>query len=609
MLSFDTLSQSYEPFGTLKTTNNVVLQSDDPLTSKKHPSFVIFDILYFNGHALTNLALEERFKFLGRIFQSIEQSKHIKISDHEIGHNVAHIYEALKERLENGDEGLVIKNPSSKYSPGEKKDWIKVKPEYIDSMNDDIDLVIVGGYFGKGKGRRGQLSAFLCAALDRDGPDTKFVSFCKFGSGFKLEDLPSISMMSGGHWKKFDKSNPPEWFIHIDGKENPDMIIEPWHSQVAQVRGSQICDSSSFGALMTLRFPRFKTLRLDKSIDQAASISELKALAQKNNGRFQSIEGQNAPTKSRKRKQSGMQVLPSFKSAKVPLQQNNTALFAGMQICVRTSKLLKDELETEWMKNGGDVVQNVLANTNILIFDKSIEKLPFNLRHLIKRDDIDILNPLYIRDCLNENRIIPIGARYIIHASSKTKKALSLMVDKYGDNYEEDLNIDQLKTLFDSMPKDSFINFELWEEGPEFIQRLSQLNELALFLHEQVQCNKLAVFLNCIFYLDVAQEIMISPSLQKHVSAFPSCSVGCVNYDSLAVKFQALICEIRGYGGTVMANLSEHTTHVIIFDHHRKCEFKPIIGSSSILAKRFINDRWIQDSIIAGAILDEKMYS
>lgn len=28
--------------------------------------------------------------------------------------------------------------------------WLKIKPEYVDSLSDQLDLIIVGGYFGVG---------------------------------------------------------------------------------------------------------------------------------------------------------------------------------------------------------------------------------------------------------------------------------------------------------------------------------------------------------------------------------------------------------------------------------------------------------------------------
>lgn len=28
--------------------------------------------------------------------------------------------------------------------------WLKIKPEYVDSLSDQLDVIIIGGYFGVG---------------------------------------------------------------------------------------------------------------------------------------------------------------------------------------------------------------------------------------------------------------------------------------------------------------------------------------------------------------------------------------------------------------------------------------------------------------------------
>ena len=33
-------------------------------------------------------------------------------------------------------------------SPG--SGWVKIKPEYVDSLSDQLDVLIIGGYFGEG---------------------------------------------------------------------------------------------------------------------------------------------------------------------------------------------------------------------------------------------------------------------------------------------------------------------------------------------------------------------------------------------------------------------------------------------------------------------------
>ena len=39
--------------------------------------------------------------------------------------------------------------------------WLKIKPEYVDNLMDELDLLIVGGYFGKGV----SFSFYLCWAI------------------------------------------------------------------------------------------------------------------------------------------------------------------------------------------------------------------------------------------------------------------------------------------------------------------------------------------------------------------------------------------------------------------------------------------------------------
>jgi DNA ligase-4 len=54
----------------------------------------------------------------------------------------------LREKIDGEpcrEEGIMIKSLDSVYKPNERKDkWIKLKPEYIDGVGDDLDLIIMG---------------------------------------------------------------------------------------------------------------------------------------------------------------------------------------------------------------------------------------------------------------------------------------------------------------------------------------------------------------------------------------------------------------------------------------------------------------------------------
>jgi DNA ligase-4 len=222
MMALDTETGIYDKFGTLKTVNKDILENKP---TKKIIIYVIFDIVYYNRVSLSSTTLEDRFQYLSKVFSDLDGSENVRIAKHEVGFTKEHIYKALEIRMDDFEEGLVAKNPLSLYSPSGKKDWLKIKPEYFKQMNDDVDLLIIGGYYGKGKYRRGKLSTFLCAVLDDTCTEERFVSFCKFGSGFSVELLPSISLEAQGNWKTFDPNVNLPWLVHVYGKENPDMYL------------------------------------------------------------------------------------------------------------------------------------------------------------------------------------------------------------------------------------------------------------------------------------------------------------------------------------------------------------------------------------------------
>jgi DNA ligase-4 len=49
-------------------------------------------------------------------------------------------------------------------------DWVKVKPEYSDQMGENLDLLVLGGWWGKG-GRTGKISSLLCGLRDKQEDD------------------------------------------------------------------------------------------------------------------------------------------------------------------------------------------------------------------------------------------------------------------------------------------------------------------------------------------------------------------------------------------------------------------------------------------------------
>ena len=178
-------------------------------------------------------------------------------------------------------------------------------------LNDDLDLVIIGGYYGTGK-RSGVLSHFLLAvALDEQHSTTNksnqddeldffedddkkeiicrpenFYSFCKIGSGYTYKELKDFNVKLADKWNTFDKKNPPK---HIQfGYQVPDVWIEPKDSFIVQVKAVEITKTDKYKTGLTLRFPRLEKFRHDKPWYECMKFSELTDLFKKNEGKLAS---------------------------------------------------------------------------------------------------------------------------------------------------------------------------------------------------------------------------------------------------------------------------------------------------------------------------------
>src|SRR6267143_772754 len=124
----------------------------------------------------------------------------------------------MEEAIENGCEGLVVKDPDSTYRAGAREfAWIKLKREYRSELTDTLDLVIIGAFHGKGR-RAGTYGTFLLAAYDQRRGN--FTSIAKVGTGFSDEDLAKIPMVL----KPFESHVKPPG---VESKMVPDIWFKP----------------------------------------------------------------------------------------------------------------------------------------------------------------------------------------------------------------------------------------------------------------------------------------------------------------------------------------------------------------------------------------------
>jgi DNA ligase I, ATP-dependent (dnl1) len=114
----------------------------------------LFDIIYMDGASLLDEPLEERRRVLVSVADPEIIAEQVVTSD---VHRVEEIY---REALAAGHEGVMLKNPSSTYTPGKRgKNWLKIKP-----LLESLDLVVIGARWG---GKESEPSRLLQARLHR----------------------------------------------------------------------------------------------------------------------------------------------------------------------------------------------------------------------------------------------------------------------------------------------------------------------------------------------------------------------------------------------------------------------------------------------------------
>ena len=170
MVVYDPLIDKFLPFGTLKSSAGARYDpnrcGDEP-----HPCFVIFDIVYWNGQSLLNWSLEERSQLLKTVIKPFKGYFEI-IERSDLKNCTTDITEALEEAVQDQVEGLILKDPQSRYIVAHRSShWIKIKPEYVEGMCDDLDVVVIGAWYGRAgniKASYGKANEFLCGIWSED---------------------------------------------------------------------------------------------------------------------------------------------------------------------------------------------------------------------------------------------------------------------------------------------------------------------------------------------------------------------------------------------------------------------------------------------------------
>jgi DNA ligase 1 len=230
-----------------------------------------FDILLAGSADLTGKPYTTRRK---KLLQSVEATGRTRLVPALTTSDGAEIERFMEEAIENGCEGLVVKDPSSTYRAGAREfAWIKLKREYRSELTDTIDLVIIGAFHGKGR-RAGTYGTYLLATYDKKRG--VFTSVAKVGTGFSDEDLQKLPKLL----KAFESHVKPPG---VESNMTPDIWFRPHlviETIAAELTLSPIHTAAMGrvrpGAGISLRFPKFTgKIRDDKRPEDATSVEEI----------------------------------------------------------------------------------------------------------------------------------------------------------------------------------------------------------------------------------------------------------------------------------------------------------------------------------------------
>jgi len=224
----------------------------DKMVSKIPLTVYLFDVLYYGGPILDE-PLQERRKILESIVKvdegKLELSAQVKVTPEEI-HKAQDLF---NHSIEGGHEGIMIKDPNAPYMPGIRgKKMLKLKAE-----PETLDLVVVGGTYGKGK-RAHFIGSYLMAIRDENN-QLKPLAYA--ATGLDDNTLMELSEMV----------EPL-----IINKEGRQVKIEP--SIILEIAFSEIVESPESETGYSLRFPVVKRIRNDLGLDEIDTLDRIESI-------------------------------------------------------------------------------------------------------------------------------------------------------------------------------------------------------------------------------------------------------------------------------------------------------------------------------------------
>ncbi|XP_069142833.1 DNA ligase 4 isoform X3 [Solanum lycopersicum] len=571
---------------------------------------VAFDILYVGDTSVIHRSLKERQEILQKVVKPIKGRLEILVPNgglnaHRlsgepcwsiIAHSVDDVDKFFKGTVENRDEGIVLKDLTSKWEPSDRSGkWLKLKPDYV-RPGSDLDVLIIGGYYGSGR-HGGEVAQFLVGLAEPPAPNTyprRFISFCRVGTGVSDEERNTIVTRLKPYFRKYEypKQAPPTFYqVTNNSKERPDVWVEsPEKSIIVSITSDiRTTRTEVFAAPYSLRFPRIDKVRYDKPWHECLDVQSFVDLVHSTNGTTQREDNygveQDHESKtirsSRKREKKNVFAVPShFVQTDVSRIKGETSMFSDMVFYfanVPSSHTL-ESLHKMVVEHGGAFSMNLNKSVTHCIAAES-RGIKFQAAKLHG----DVIQCSWLFDCCLQKKLLPLQPKYFLFLSDSTKKKMEAEVDEYSDSFFSDISIEEIKLLLRNI------------EHPE--------DSKTVEYYKKKYCPKdeWARFHGCCIYFFIPKQCL----------EYSDCKV----LVELAMKRMKV--EISVGGGKVGDNLF-HATHVVVMSLPEiDVKFNEVLNSFSEAEKHVLYNtklhvvgaRWLEDSLKEDQKLLEESYS
>lgn len=404
------------------------------------PFFLIFDILHLNGKDLSHLPLFYRKNLLEKVINPVphrfELLRWVK----------ANLPLDLKANMQQivceNNEGIMVKSLLSNYRVHSRDStWIKVKPEYLESFGENLDLVVIGKV-GKVK------TSYMCGLRD-DEMEGSYKLFCSVANGFLNAVYRHIESKLCNYWVDYNDRKPPRELMQF-GSKKPDFWIDPANLVVLEIkaRSIEVTAETPYAAGSTLHNLWCRAVRDDKGYEECISLQEYQELKLRYSLDIHKSQAVNRNLK-RMREDSLYGIYRRKKQLKTSIDGSagdadyeNSKIFDKINFVIvsdyvtSNEELLQHELE--------ELVRKHLGTTHLHpkkdeLHGKLIVVVSDRLTPRVERwlhEGFDIIHPKWILDSLKQKRLIAIEPQYVLASENpQLLPNIKWRVDNFGDSY------------------------------------------------------------------------------------------------------------------------------------------------------------------------------